>query len=137
MSKPMVLLLGQYSVGKSSFIKYLLGREYPGSHIGPEPTTDRFVAVMSGEEKVIPGNAAAVSPDLPFSSLTHFGTPFLTKFQVSQTPSSMLDNIVLIDTPGVLSGEKQRVNRQYDFPSVGKKLIYETHALLLAKTRFL
>ena len=36
-AKPMVLLLGQYSVGKTSFIKYLLGRDFPGAHIGPEP----------------------------------------------------------------------------------------------------
>ena len=31
--------------GKTTFIKYLLGRDYPGTHIGPEPTTDRFVVV--------------------------------------------------------------------------------------------
>ena len=30
-------------MGKTTFIKHLLGREYPGSQIGPEPTTDRFV----------------------------------------------------------------------------------------------
>ena len=41
--KPNVLLLGQYSTGKTTFIKHLLGRDYPGSNIGPEPTTDRFV----------------------------------------------------------------------------------------------
>ncbi len=41
-AKPSVLLLGQYSTGKSTFIKYLLGRDYPGIHIGPEPTTDRW-----------------------------------------------------------------------------------------------
>ena len=27
---PMVMLVGPYSVGKTSFIKYLLGREFPG-----------------------------------------------------------------------------------------------------------
>ena len=43
-AKPMVLLIGQYSVGKTSFIRYLLGRDFPGQHIGPEPTTDRFIA---------------------------------------------------------------------------------------------
>ena len=43
-----VLLLGQYSTGKSTFIKHLLKRDYPGIHIGPEPTTDRFVVVMHG-----------------------------------------------------------------------------------------
>ena len=41
-AKPMVLLLGQYSVGKSSFCKYLVGRDFPGIRVGPEPTTDRF-----------------------------------------------------------------------------------------------
>ncbi len=37
-SKPMVLLLGQYSTGKTTFINYLLAGSYPGAHIGPEPT---------------------------------------------------------------------------------------------------
>ena len=41
-AKPQVLLVGQYSVGKTSFIRYLLGRDFPGQRIGPEPTTDRF-----------------------------------------------------------------------------------------------
>lgn len=70
----MVMLLGQYSTGKTTFIKHLLQSSYPGklsfffsslpilvqdslgvlivyyyfagAHIGPEPTTDRFVVVM-------------------------------------------------------------------------------------------
>lgn len=37
-AKPMVLLLGQYSTGKTTFIKYLVEKDYPGCHIGPEPT---------------------------------------------------------------------------------------------------
>jgi GTPase SAR1 family protein len=41
-AKPQVMLIGQYSVGKTSFIRYLLGRDFPGQRIGPEPTTDRF-----------------------------------------------------------------------------------------------
>ncbi|KAF5478968.1 hypothetical protein F2P56_005486, partial [Juglans regia] len=45
-AKPMVMLLGQYSTGKTTFIKHLLKSSYPGAHIGPEPTTDRFVVVM-------------------------------------------------------------------------------------------
>ena len=44
-AKPQVLLVGQYSVGKTSFIRYLLGRDFPGQRIGPEPTTDRFTGV--------------------------------------------------------------------------------------------
>ena len=40
---PMLLLVGPYSVGKTSFIRYILGREFPGQRVGPEPTTDRFM----------------------------------------------------------------------------------------------
>ena len=29
------MLLGQYSVGKTTFIRYLLGRDFPGQRIGP------------------------------------------------------------------------------------------------------
>lgn len=35
-AKPTVLLVGQYSTGKTSFIKNLLGMDYPDIHIGPE-----------------------------------------------------------------------------------------------------
>ncbi|ORZ10276.1 P-loop containing nucleoside triphosphate hydrolase protein [Lobosporangium transversale] len=116
LAKPMVLLLGQYSTGKTTFIKHLIESDYPGSHIGVEPTTDRFVAVMNGPEpRVIPGNAAAVSADLPFRGLDRFGQAFLTRFQVSQCPNSLLENMTLIDTPGILAGDKQRVERGYDF----------------------
>lgn len=118
-AKPMVMLLGQYSTGKTTFIKHLLKCSYPGAHIGPEPTTDRFVVVMSGpDERSIPGNTIAVQADMPFSGLTTFGTAFLSKFQCSQMPHPLLEHITFVDTPGVLSGEKQRTQRSYDFTGV-------------------
>ncbi|KAI4295977.1 hypothetical protein L6164_035970 [Bauhinia variegata] len=118
-AKPMVMLLGQYSTGKTTFIKHLLRCDYPGAHIGPEPTTDRFVVVMSGhDERTIPGNTMAVDADMPFSGLTTFGGAFLSKFQCSQMPHPLLDEIIFVDTPGVLSGEKQRTQRSYDFTGV-------------------
>ncbi|XP_058081350.1 EH domain-containing protein 1-like isoform X1 [Magnolia sinica] len=118
-AKPMVMLLGQYSTGKTTFIKHLLRSSYPGAHIGPEPTTDRFVVVMSGpDERSIPGNTIAVQADMPFSGLTTFGTAFLSKFQCSQMPNSLLEHITFVDTPGVLSGEKQRTQRSYDFTGI-------------------
>ncbi|XLT00010.1 hypothetical protein HN51_049361 [Arachis hypogaea] len=118
-AKPMVMLLGQYSTGKTTFIKHLLKSSYPGAHIGPEPTTDRFVVVMSGpDERSIPGNTVAVQADMPFSGLTSFGTAFLSKFECSQMPHPLLDHITFVDSPGVLSGEKQRTQRAYDFTGV-------------------
>ena len=38
----MVMLVGQYSTGKTTFIRYLLEQDFPGIRIGPEPTTDRY-----------------------------------------------------------------------------------------------
>ena len=100
-SKPQVLMIGQYSTGKTSFIEYLLGRSFPGQRVGPEPTTDRFVAVMFGpDERVIPGNALAVQADKPYRGLTRFGTSFLNKFEAAQLPCAVLQNMTIVDTPG-------------------------------------
>lgn len=84
-SKPQILILGMYSVGKTSFIKYLVGRDLPGSKIGPEPTTDKFTVIMHGrDERVIPGNTLALKKDLPYRGLERFGVQFLVccKFSV-------------------------------------------------------
>jgi len=107
-AKPIVLLLGQYSVGKTSFIRSLLGRDFEGMRIGPEPTTDQFMAVMHGtEEQLVPGHALCMRKDSPFHGLADFGNSFLSRFAGTTCSSPLLANITLIDTPGVLSGRKQ------------------------------
>ncbi|KAK8790871.1 hypothetical protein WA158_005502 [Blastocystis sp. Blastoise] len=118
-AKPMVLLIGQYSVGKTSFIRYCLERDFPGQRIGPEPTTDKFTALMYGnDERVIPGNAAAVSQDFAFTTLQEFGSGFLNRFEVVEVPANVLENVTFVDSPGILSGEKQRINRSYNFSEI-------------------
>jgi EH domain-containing protein 1 len=126
-AKPMVLVLGQYSVGKTSFIRSLLQRDFPGQRIGPEPTTDRFTVLTfpSDPDKVgngrhTPGHALVMEVDKPFRGLASFGNNFLSKFDGVEVLSPILRNITIVDTPGVLAGEKQRIGRDYDFSEVIK-----------------
>lgn len=59
---------------------YLLEQDFPGMRIGPEPTTDSFIAVMhGGTEGVVPGNALVVDPKKPFRKLNAFGNAFLNR----------------------------------------------------------
>jgi predicted GTPase len=42
-----------------------------------------------------------------------------------------LENVTIIDTPGVLSGEKQRIGRAYDFVEVCQWFAERADAILL------
>ena len=79
----------------------------------------RFIAVMHADtDGVIPGNALVVDPKKQFRPLSKFGNAFLNRFQCSSTNSQVLKGISIVDTPGILSGEKQRTDRGYDFIGV-------------------
>ncbi|EWM23811.1 endocytosis signaling protein, partial [Nannochloropsis gaditana] len=98
-AKAQVLLLGQYSTGKTTMIRYLLGREYLGLHVGPEPTTDRYVAIVHGDvDDVISGKVLTENPALPFKETERFAG-LGGKFQASRCPAPILESLTLIDTP--------------------------------------
>jgi len=90
------------------------------------------MSVMHGsEDMVVPGNALAVQADKPFRGLQKFGVDFLNKFQGSVCNAPILEDISFIDTPGVLSGEKQRIGRSYDFVSVCEWFAERSDLILL------
>ncbi|KAH8069416.1 hypothetical protein JL721_5978 [Aureococcus anophagefferens] len=102
------------NVGKTTFIEYLLGKSFPGERVGPEPTTDRFTAVMYGEdERTIPGNALTVAPNSPFRALQREGNNFLSRFEGSMC-APLLEHLTP-STRRACSPAKQRVARNYDF----------------------
>ncbi len=83
--------MGQYSTGKTTFIRNLIGADYPGIHIGPEPTTDKFIAVVHGENgRVIKGNSLTAVSDLPYAGMSTFGSSFLNKFEAAVVNAPLL-----------------------------------------------
>ncbi|NXL70358.1 EHD2 protein, partial [Leptocoma aspasia] len=118
-AKPLVLVLGPYSSGKTSLIQFLLGQEIPGARLGPEPSTDAFVAVMHGRDgDVIPGNVLVVDPQKPFRNLAAFGNGFLNRifhwnFTISYpvfSPIFPIFSLIFPIFPHFFPG--------YDFPAV-------------------
>lgn len=61
----------------------------------------------------------SVQAELCFmQGLSQYGNGFLSKLELAQCPSPLLHEVTLVDTPGVLSGEKQRIERTYNFLDV-------------------
>ncbi|KAL4002930.1 Dynamin family protein [Acanthocheilonema viteae] len=132
MGKPTILLLGQYSVGKTSMISYLLNGNYPGADIGPEPTTDIFAHVDYSEKpQTISGITLASDKTYQFQSLNIFGDVFLNKLRATRFKAPLLKYISIIDTPGILTGDKQVENRGYDFAKVIKFLSNKVDCIFL------
>lgn len=122
LAPPMVLMLGQYSTGKTTFIKALLGREYPGTDINAAASTDKFFAIHRGaDDDEIPGTALVNNVMHPFHSLkAAFGDNFLQKFRGATMKASggeddILKDLIIIDTPGTLDGSGERT---YEYPEV-------------------
>ena len=108
---PMVLLLGNHSSGKSTFINSLLGVTV--QETGVAPTDDGFTAIIRGDASITEDGQTAVSnPKYGFSELRSFGDAFLSNFRVKtrklpDSDSTLPYDIMLIDSPGMIDTPQQ------------------------------
>ncbi|KAL6461963.1 hypothetical protein MHYP_G00301080 [Metynnis hypsauchen] len=119
-SKPMVLFLGPWSVGKSTMINYLLGlHDTPQElYTGAEPTTSEYTVIMHGEKvRTIEGIVMAADSSRSFSPLEKFGQGFLEKLIGIEMPHKLLERVTLVDTPGIIENRKQQ-ERGYPYNEV-------------------
>lgn len=116
--KPMVLIIGNYSSGKSTLINELLGRDL--QRTGQAPTDDSFTVITAGggdEIREIPGATLVSDEQLPFTRFKEYGERFISHFCMKQLPALFLTNMAIIDSPGMLDSVTEK-DRGYDYMSV-------------------
>jgi len=117
--KPIVLVIGNYSSGKSTFINELLGHGV--QRTGQSPTDDSFTILTSStsgnDEPPVPGTAVIRDESLPFARLEKFGERLLAHLSLRPVASPLLDTMTIIDTPGMLDSVTE-MDRGYNYLGV-------------------
>ncbi len=123
--RPQVLVLGNYSSGKSTMINEFLGADIQAT--GQAPTDDSFTIITHGEPEsesdVVhvteerDGKFLLNNPEYPFETLKKYGQRFAAHFRLKKVNSPFLKSIALIDTPGMLDSITER-DRGYDYQQV-------------------
>jgi len=123
--RPMVLIIGNYSSGKSTLINEFLGANIQA--IGQAPTDDSFTIITHddtaldrdpiGVTQERDGKFLLNDPEYPFEILKKHGQRFAAHFRLKKVNSPFLKNLALIDTPGMLDSITER-DRGYNYQEV-------------------
>ncbi|MCG6910708.1 MAG: dynamin family protein [Deltaproteobacteria bacterium] len=123
--RPQVLVLGNYSSGKSTLINDFLGADIQDT--GQAPTDDSFTVITydgtASSEGTIrvteerDGKFLLNDPEYPFESLKKHGQRFASHFRLKKVNSPFLKNLAVIDTPGMLDSITER-DRGYNYQEV-------------------
>lgn len=133
-----MLLVGNHSSGKSSFINYVLDRNVQTA--GVAPTDDCFTIIAPGAtDRDQDGPAVTGDPDLGFSSLQQFG-PTLQHHTVLKIRSNIQSNFIIVDSPGMIdspanfagmASSSSEMDRGYDFTGVVRWFAERADVVLL------
>jgi EH domain-containing protein 1 len=123
--RPQVLLLGNYSSGKSTLINDFLGAKIQKT--GQAPTDDSFTIITYDDSlpedaeirvtETRDGKFLLNDPEYPFETLKKHGQRFASHFRLKRVNSPFLKNLAIIDTPGMLDSITER-DRGYDYQEV-------------------
>ncbi len=124
--RPMVLVLGNYSSGKSTLINEFLGLDV--QKMGQAPTDDSFTVITypdgeadeQGPLRVIDerdGGVLLNDRQYPFELLKKHGSRFSAHFRLKRVNAPILKNLAIVDTPGMLDSISER-DRGYDYQQV-------------------
>ncbi len=117
--KSLVLILGNFSSGKSTLINEMLGCDI--QRTGQSPTDDSFTVITAPENgrgpEEIPGAALLADETLPFSGFKKYGENLISHFRMLTVENPDLKDLAIIDTPGMLDAITEK-DRGYDYDRV-------------------
>ncbi|MCF8027407.1 MAG: dynamin family protein, partial [Desulfobacteraceae bacterium] len=123
--RPLVLVVGNYSSGKSTLINEFLGGDVQA--VGQAPTDDSFTIITYDDAVAEQGTVRVTEerdgkyllndPDYPFEILKKHGQRFASHFRLKKVNSPFLRNLAIIDTPGMLDSITER-DRGYNYQDV-------------------
>jgi EH domain-containing protein 1 len=116
--KPIVLIIGNYSSGKSTLINELIGQDV--QRTGQAPTDDSFTIITSDtgyEAFETPGSTLVNEESLPFQHFKQFGEKLISHICMKQVASPTLENMAIIDSPGMLDATSEK-DRGYNYMKV-------------------
>ncbi len=123
--RPLVLVMGNYSSGKSALINEFLGADIQAT--GQAPTDDSFTVITIDEKLGSQGPVRTTEerdgkyllndPEFPFESLKKHGQRFSAHFRLKRVVSPFLKTLAVIDTPGMLDSITER-DRGYNYQEV-------------------
>lgn len=135
--KPIVLIIGNYSSGKSTLINNFLGANVQTT--GQAPTDDSFTIITHDDSasdkdpvrvsEEHDGKYVLNNPEYPFEALKKYGQRFTAHLKLKKLNSPFLKDIAIIDTPGMLDSITER-DRGYNYQKVIGDLA-QTAALIL------
>lgn len=131
-SLPFVLLVGNHSSGKSSFINYVMGRNVQTA--GVAPTDDCFTVIAPGpQDSDQDGPALIGDPDMGFGNLRQFGPTLIHHTQLKVRKDIATSSFMLVDSPGMIDSpmDDTEMDRGYNFKEVVKWFAERADVVLL------
>jgi len=116
--KPIVLIIGNYSSGKSTLINEIIGTDI--QRTGQAPTDDAFTVITSeGKDRPeeVPGSTLINDDNLPFVKFKKYGEKLTSHLLLKNIDSPTFEDMAIIDSPGMLDATTEK-DRGYDYMEV-------------------
>ena len=98
---PMVLVIGNHSSGKSTFINFLCGANI--QQTGVAPTDDAFTVIAPGREDADQDGPALIGdPLMGLAGLSQFGRQLENHVRLKIRKATNLKELIVVDSPGMI-----------------------------------